>query len=80
MNKTGMDTFKPLKSSMRGSGQGIYDCDVLCIITKDEVDPNLRRFTLSKGRETEVDNYSFDLLKEDTFPFFKNTVKRSLQS
>jgi replicative DNA helicase len=78
LNKLGMDNNKPVKSNLRGSGQVVFNADLICIMTKDECKPEFRKLTFSKGRELEVDMFYFNLIKKDTFPFFQNAVTKSV--
>jgi replicative DNA helicase len=72
MSKSGMDTKVVGKSSLRGSGQIAYDADLICMLTKDEVEENVRHFQIVKGRELERDVNTFSLVKHNGYPFFGN--------
>jgi replicative DNA helicase len=79
VNKLGMDNNKPTKSMLRGSGQSVFNSDILCMMTKDEINPNIRRITFTKGRELEIDMHFFDLIKKDAFPYFHNVVNKRIE-
>lgn len=78
MNKSGMDDDgKPKKSSLRGSGQVIYDADLILLMTNDKFNSaGVKNFTFAKGRELEG-NYSFNLVKLDNgkLPYFGNAAR-----
>ena len=70
MNKTGMDTNTVGKSMLRGSGQVVYDADLICMLKKDDAEEYVRHFKIVKGRELEDDNPYFDLIKSPNYPYF----------
>jgi replicative DNA helicase len=70
MSKSGMDTKAIGKSSLRGSGQIAYDADLICMLTRDDVQENVRHFQIVKGRELERDVNTFSLIKHNGYPFF----------
>jgi replicative DNA helicase len=61
MNKTG---------GLRGSGQISYDADMVCMLTKDEMQPSVRHFKIAMGRELESDTNTFTLVKQENYPYF----------
>ena len=74
MNKTGMDTNAVGKSMLRGSGQVVYDADLICMLTRDDTQESVRHFKIVKGRELAKDNPHFSLVKSAGFPYFGAAV------
>lgn len=74
LNKTGMDTNGLKKSMLRGSGQMVYDADVILLMTKDDTDETLRHVKFAKGREIEG-NANFDVKMLQGYPYFGQTAK-----
>lgn len=76
LNKQGMDTGNAKKSMLRGSGQMVYDADVIMLIARDEQFPMQRNITLVKGREIEsTSTPKFSLVQTKGFPFFGSASK-----
>lgn len=73
MNKLGMDVSTPKKSMLRGSGQIVYDADVIILMTRKETVTNGSNYcelTIAKGRELEDVNYTIPLMQHESLPFF----------
>ena len=94
MNKTGMDADKngkqniPTQASLRGSGQVVYDADLIVFLTKykSEIDDiynstpkqdqeNVRVLWFGKGRELENPRKFIKLVKRPGFPAFAEYSK-----
>jgi len=76
LNKTGMDTNGAKKSMLRGSGQLVYDADVIMLITRDDQFPMQRNITIAKGREIEATSTpKFSLVQTKGYPFFGSASK-----
>ncbi len=82
MNKLGIADTKPDQASLRGSGQVIYDADLIAFLTDFQpmkpseqwISPvdqkNLRTLFFAKGRELEDPQKYLHLVKLPTFPAF----------
>jgi hypothetical protein len=82
MNKAGIDAAKPDQGSLRGSGQVIYDADLICFLTdfqpmtvteqfmKPDEQKNMRTLLFAKGRELEDPRKFLHLVKLPTYPAF----------
>jgi replicative DNA helicase len=75
MNKEGINAATAGKTALRGSGQVAYDADLICILSKDKITPNVFVFDIIKGRELESDSNSFTLVKQRDYPFFGNSQR-----
>ena len=97
MNKSGMETSKerqttsggiPTMGNLRGSGQVVYDADLIVFITKykAEIDTlfnatpqnerdNVRVLWFGKGRELENPKKFIKLVKHPGFPAFRECTK-----
>lgn len=90
MNKSEMGkNGVPGNQSLRGSGQIIYDADLIAYLTKYIAKPgdfsidnsqqqNMRTLTFGKGRELEDHKKYFHLIKQSGFPLFGEVEERSI--
>ena len=68
-NKAGMGQETSQQSALRGSGQVIYDADVILFIENpDKNNLNLARCTFGKGRELENSRRYYDLIRLNGSP------------
>jgi replicative DNA helicase len=84
MNKGGMSSDRPKKESLRGSGQVVYDADLITFLTPyseqvGEIDgewikpadrENMRVLWFDKGRELEDSRKFIKYVKLPGYPFF----------
>jgi len=78
MVKSEMESSTPGLSGMRGSGQLVYDADVIIYLVEDQ-DKNFVKLHFSKFREDTPERF-IKLKKDKEFPIFKTLSKSSDRS
>jgi len=78
MVKSEMESATPGLSGMRGSGQLVYDADVIIYLVEDQ-DKNFVKLHFSKFREDTPERF-IRLKKDNEFPAFKTLSKSSERS
>lgn len=70
-NKAGLNQANPALTGLRGSGQVIYDADlILSMRVEDPQMPNVIRFEFGKGRELENPRGFFQLMRLPGLPWY----------
>jgi hypothetical protein len=67
MNKAGIGAAVPGMTSVRGSGQQVYDTDLLLFLVKGETE-NSVMCIFGKGRELENQKQAFELIRLPGYP------------
>lgn len=79
MVKSEMESATPGLSGMRGSGQLVYDADVVLYLVEDPDNKNFVKLHFSKFREDTPERF-IKLKKDNDFPMFKTLSKPSERS